>query len=110
MDELIKSAHSSGLPDNFRVMLIESLEEIRHAILEYRLRGAAGLRRAMESGLGGILRFSHEVPEDDSGNPEPIIERFLFLLNRLDSIASVALKLKQVAGPIAKFVFPGSSE
>ena len=110
VDELIKSAHSSGLPDNFRVMLIESLEEIRRAILEYRLRGAAGLRRAMESGLGGILRFSHEVPEDDSGNPEPIIERFLFLLNRLDSIASAALKLKQVAGPIAKFVLPGSSE
>jgi hypothetical protein len=64
----------------------------------------------MESGLRGILRFSHEVPEDDSGNPEAIIEKFLFLLNRLDSIASAALKLKQIAGPIAKFVLPGSSE
>ena len=42
--ELTEAVLDSGLPQDFKTMLFESLEEIRRAILEYRLRGAAGLR------------------------------------------------------------------
>ena len=108
--ELTEAVLNSGLPEDFRMMLFESLEEIRRAILEYRLRGAEGLREAMERGVGAVLRFSSAVEDNAECKPEPVVGKFLLFLRKLDSVASVALKLRELAGPVAKLMLPGSVE
>lgn len=110
LQELIENVHDSALSDDFRIMLIESLEEIRRAILEYRLRGAAGLREAMERGVGGILRFRSEIAEINDVESDSVVQKWFALLSKLDSMASAALKVRQLVSPLTNLVLPGSTE
>jgi hypothetical protein len=57
VDELFEQVMNSDIDEFLKTFLLERLEQIRHAILYYRLNGAKGLKDALEKIAGAIFIF-----------------------------------------------------
>ena len=104
---LLETVIAADIDDGLKEALVRALEDIRRAILEYRIRGADGLRTALEGGIGAVARYRDEIAAIK--NPEETgISGVMQLMRRLDVIVSTGLKVKQLAGPIISFLqLPG---
>ena len=59
VEALISEVLSSEFQYELRIFLIERLEEIRRAIIYYRVNGTKGLRRALETTIGASYLWVH---------------------------------------------------
>lgn len=105
VSELLEMVMASDLPDSLRIVLVENLEAVRRAILEYRLRGAEGLRRALETAIGSLIRHSEEMKKYKE---KPSVKRYIEILGRLNEVVAVGLKTRELLAPVVKyFLSPG---
>lgn len=60
---------SNDIEYELRVFLVERLEEIKRALLYYRINGTKGLRKALESTIGAMYLFNNSnIQEEDEKN------------------------------------------
>lgn len=97
VDELFALIHEADLPPSLKRSVLELLKLIRDSISAYRIRGAKALKVALHAGLGELMR-NHESVKQKKG--VPVIDRFLALLLRLDSIVTKAEKMGPLLGPV----------
>jgi len=108
VESLISRIVDMSLPQEFKTILIDGLEEIRRAIILYRLLGAAGLKRAFESNLVMAARFRDQIENMPGSEDNRDVGRDFFkILSALDSILAAALKGKQLAGTVFKMLGAG---
>lgn len=66
----------------------------------YRIRGAKGLKEALQGTIGSVLVNQDELKASRESNPE-VLKRLGELIDKLDSFTARALKLKKMlAHPI----------
>ena len=106
---LLEKVLQSDLPDELKTVLIESLEDIRGAILEYRIRGADGLRRVLESSVGAVLRQREQTQRIHEEKELKVIFDFLGILRELDKLVAVSLKAKELVAPVVNYFLPSGS-
>lgn len=97
IDNVLKTVLESNLNPTLKTVLTENLENIRRAIIEYRIRGSEGLLRALEASIGALLRHQNEFKQNKESDS---VSRFLKLLMTLDRIIGIALKAKQLFGGV----------
>jgi hypothetical protein len=108
VEALASDVLNAELPGDLRELIIERLEEIRRALLVYRLNGASGLKRTVDESVGVIFRHREEILPQAK---QPLVSRFFGLLRKADSVASFALKVKELCGPmIGKMIGSGDSD
>lgn len=100
-EALRKIVLESDLDERLRAVLVENIESFRHAILQYRIRGAEGLLRAVELSIGALVRWRDEFKQ--RGECEAVRGFWTFLL-KIDRIAGTALKVKQLLGGVANYL------
>lgn len=108
--ELLERVLVAEIPDDIKAFLVDALEDIRRALVGYRINGAEGLKTALATSLGAAFRFSDAMRE---AQEEPIIQvytRFFDFLLKLDSIVAHGLKLKPLAAGISKLISLGSPD
>jgi hypothetical protein len=97
VEALTAEVLESSLPPALRQLILEKLEVIRSAIIWYRVRGADGLRVALESSVGALVLNRASAP--DKSKVEELTT-FVSLLNSLGELASKALGYYQLAKPV----------
>src|SRR5690606_37844735 len=106
VSSLLEKVLASEVPDELKVILSEGLEVVRRALLEYRLRGADGLRRALETVIGSLIRHSAEVKKNQG---KKTVREYLEFLARLNDVVALSLKTKQLLAPVVNY-FIGSGD
>ncbi len=94
-EALFESVYVSSLPDGLRLSLLEDVERLRNSIAMYRIKGAKGLKEALQGTIGAVVANQEELKETSEQNPD-VIKRLGELIDKLDSFTSRALKLKKM--------------
>jgi len=103
VESLIEKITLSDLLPETKLLFLKNLENIRLAILEYRINGSVGLSQSLDLSLGSILRNKDKI--DQVGDQEifPAFFRIMFKINQLVTYANNA---KQLLEPIVKHFLP----
>lgn len=102
-EELFETLYKSKLPETLRLSLLEEVERIRNAIQLYKIKGAKGLKEALQGALGAVVS-NHEELKEASKTDKDVIKRLGELIEKLDSFASKALKIKKALTSPVKFM------
>lgn len=108
-DELYESLYGSTLPSILRLTLLEEVQRIRNAISLYQIKGAKGLKEALQGAIGAVVANQEELKTAKTENDD-VIQRLGSLLDKMDSFASKALKVhKVIKSPIGFLIEKFSS-
>ncbi len=102
-EELYDSLYKSSLPDTLRLSLLEEVERVRHAISMFKIKGAKGLKEALQGTIGAVVTNQEELQKASEDNPD-VINRIGELIDKLDSFTSRALKLKRMLTKPIRFL------
>ena len=94
----------SGLDTSLKTILLDGLEAIRKAILDYRVTGADGIRQAVDSNIGGVARHIQEFREVSDNKDKEVVDAVLRLVNVVNKTVTVALKLKALGEGVTEFL------
>lgn len=110
VEGLIHDVIESALGDEIKHVIVDGLNAVRNAILQYRVRGLEGIRQALAMNLDLLVRYQHEFVDMGQRDHDGIWPRWSALFARLDSLVSAGLKIRQLAQPAMKVLMPGDSE
>lgn len=99
VETILHQVIDSDLPKELRFIIIDNLEGIRKAILDYQLLGAEGLKRELKYNIGSFYLHSKEFEkEKDNGK----IKKYFSLVMHLFNIVKFAYNNKNLLAPIGK--------
>ena len=105
VNALLAKVVDSELPGEVTDILIDNLENIRRAILTYRIRGATALKHALERGIGSLFFHQATLREEyESNQGKVIFSDFFNVIDRLKNLVSFALQTKKLVGPVVKML------
>ncbi|MFD2168387.1 hypothetical protein ACFSJY_19190 [Thalassotalea euphylliae] len=95
-DELFTALYSSSLPSALRLALLEEVQRIRNAISLYQIKGAKGLKEALQGAIGALVANQEELKNATDSDDDDVIKRLGNLLDKMDSFTSKALKIHKI--------------
>jgi len=96
VEELSERIIASSLDPSLKAVLLDGLEAMRRAILDYRIAGADGIRQAVDSNIGAVVRHFQDIMEVPDDEDKDLVNEFLGLINAMNKKVTVALKLKEL--------------
>ena len=108
-ESLFNAVYSSSLPDTLRLSLLEEVERLRSAIAMYKIKGAKGLKEALQGTIGSVVANQEELKSSSDNNPE-VLQRLGELIDKLDSFTARALKLKKMLTKPIRFLLEKASD
>ncbi len=102
VEALITKVVSSSLPTVLKSMIIDNLEKIRRAIIDYGLTGVAGISEVVDVSFGSTLRLHDEVKEAIDAAPEnkEIFAGFFKIVGNLSTLTTFASTSYKLVAPI----------
>lgn len=94
VNELYEQTRQSSMPDKLKLALLEELERVKHAIALYSIKGAKGIKESLQSLLGMAITNHDELTTVDE---KEVLTKVGSLIDKIDSISSMALKVKAVS-------------
>jgi len=94
-EALFEAVFNSSLPGVLRLSLLEEVERLRNSISMYRIKGAKGLKDALQGTIGAVVANQEELKYAEGQNPD-VLQRLGELIDKLDSFTARALKLKKM--------------
>jgi hypothetical protein len=104
IEELVKEILGSELDATFREFVLEQLEKIRSAILEYRLRGPAALREALESTTGAIFLNRALIKKEAVKEGGTVWKQFERVISTTHTLIVTIAKFHQLAEPLIRLL------
>lgn len=95
IEELFEAVFNSSLPDLLRLTLLEEIERLRNSITLYKIKGARGLKQALQATIGAVVANQEELKCSTKNNLD-VLTRLGELIDKLDSFTSRALKLQKI--------------
>ena len=83
-------------PEDLKVDLVDHLEDMNSAIIDYRLFGVESLKKTVDSNLGLIVRRYDEMRDLENSEGGAFISDFIGFIARLSVIFSVSIKCKEL--------------
>jgi hypothetical protein len=90
VETLINKILKGNISNELKEIFVENLENIRRAILAYKINGSEGLRRAFESSLGSIIHNRELVKKEENKEISSVFFDIIDKLNKLFSFAKSA--------------------
>ncbi len=101
VNELLSMIIKSNLPEEIKSFLIDNLENIRRAIITYRIRGALSLKYVLESNIGSFYFHREQIDKViKSGDGATIFPVFFRVVDKLNKLVSFAINTKKLASPM----------
>ncbi len=95
VESLFEELNNSSIDDVSKLLLLEEIERIRHALANYRIKGAKGVKEALQATLGSVMVNKEQLKPLAKNSPETL-DRLVKLLDKLDAFSSKAIKLHKV--------------
>lgn len=111
-ESLIEQVIESDLPKYLKNRLVEVLEELRFAIITYRLHGIKALRKATENMTGILVNNKAEIKEtiESSEKSKKTIFDIATFISKTNDIVGLAIKLKELAEPVIQWLLPPGTQ
>ena len=103
VEALIEKIVESDFSPHVKNIFLTNLENIRLAILEYRINGSAGLSRALDTSLGSIFRNRDEIVKAEDREIFPTFFKLMFKINELVTYSQNA---RQLLEPVVSYFLP----
>jgi hypothetical protein len=97
IDDILKL----DIEPTLRAVILDHLESIRRAIVEYRIRGTKGLRQALDSGIGSLLRHRDELKKSDN---QTLVSRLTSLFGKIDRYVALATTARKLYGHVTELL------
>jgi hypothetical protein len=102
---MIADILNSSIDERLKAVIIDHLESIRRALIEYRIRGSEGLRRALDSGIGTLIRHQEEMRKPENAS---ILSKLLSVFKKIDSYVEVGITAKRLFSNVTELLqLPG---
>ena len=103
-NELFTLLEKSNIDDIAKLLLLEEIERIRSSISRYKIRGAKGVKEALQATLGAVVVNKEELEVIAKDNPD-VLNKLGDLLDKLDTFSAKALKIhKALSKPVSFFL------
>ncbi|HHF3081608.1 TPA: hypothetical protein ACPJ03_004532 [Vibrio diabolicus] len=109
IEALFDTVYSSNLPDALRLALLEEVERLRNAISMYKIKGAKGLKDALQGTIGAVVANQEELRNAADENQD-VLKRLGELIDKMDSFTARALKLKTIASKPIRYLLKSVTE
>lgn len=109
VEELFETVSNSNIDPTLRLVLLEELEKIRSSIAMFRIKGAKGIKEALQSTLGAVYANQEKITDLKKSEPG-MLKKLSKLLDKIDSFTAAALRIKKILGPIIGFLGNGNTE
>lgn len=103
LNTLIENVAASGIGSALRKALLEALESARIAISLYRVYGAKGLRKNLQSLFGFVYTERAALKQESKTNAD-VLERLGKWIDKIDTVSSKALKVQKALTKPARFL------
>ncbi|GAB2956095.1 hypothetical protein [Aquaspirillum soli] len=109
IDALFNTVYSSNLADTLRLALLEEVERLRNAISMYKIKGAKGLKDALQGTIGAVVANQEEIRNAANENQD-VLKRLGELIDKMDSFTARALKLKTIVSKPIRYLLSSVTE
>jgi hypothetical protein len=96
VDSLFNDVAKASIDAELRRVLLVCLESFRRALVDYRIRGATGLRDAATKTIGELLLVSDKV----DAQTRPLIRRVWGVARKSVELTATAVKFKELADSV----------
>lgn len=96
-DKLRLEIDNAELPATLKWMLLEQNEKVKRSITAYPVKGAKGLKESSNCMLGTVVSMNERLNRMDD---KLLLKNIGELIKFLDQVASSALRIKPIPGPI----------
>ena len=97
IEELTNRVLLSDLNADLKWILINGLQSVRQAIVEYRVSGAAGISQELDRSIGSLVRHRHKFKDFPNGDEKEVISAFWNVMGKVDEVVSTALRVAPLA-------------
>jgi hypothetical protein len=101
IDELFNKVADGSLDPILREVILDLLEAIRRSIVEYKIRGACGIREELAYFIGRVVQNSELFKANNSAEE---VSSLWKIFARADNMTTVALNVAQIGQHILKFL------
>ena len=102
VEALVNKVVDADIDVNIKSVLLEGLEAVRQAILNYRIFGAEGIRNAVDRNVGSYARHKEEFERASENKGKEVIYDYKRFINEVNAIISTMLKFRQLTEPAAQ--------
>jgi hypothetical protein len=99
--QLCESVLNTELPKQLKIIILNNLENIRKSIIDLKIQGIEGIKKAMEASVGSLILNNETVKESKEG--VSIVEKILLIIGKLDQVVRYGKKTKELVAPIIKY-------
>jgi hypothetical protein len=96
ISELLELVTITEMNEKLKAFLVEHLEKIQQAVRYYRIKGAKGLKDALERIMGAVIIYAKENPAQKT--PEKVQSKLLSVMGLLVKIVAFANDFKELTG------------
>ena len=101
IEELSEKIIKKNIPPKLKDLILNNLENIRRALIVYRINGIDGLEREFERTIGSLVLHHSEINniEAEEQDKNPVTDVFE-LMEKIHKVISIAKSTKELAAPI----------
>ncbi len=103
IEDLFEAVSDSTFPDALKLSLLEEVERLRHSVRMYTIKGAKGLKQALQATIGTVVTSHEELKAASRGNGDVLL-RLGALIDKLDSFTARALKVQKLLSKPISFL------
>jgi hypothetical protein len=93
----------SEINDFLKSVFLEKLEEIRLALINYKVHGIKGLRRPLESSVGALILYQEDIKLQDVSSKD-FWEELMKFLTKVNTLVSLGNNIPLLGGKIVEFI------
>ncbi len=97
VEAMIDDVDKADIVSTLKAVILDHLESIRRAVVEYKIRGTQGLRQALDSGIGSLLRQRDELKKTEN---QHVVTRLMNLFGKIDSYVGVGIAAQKLFGRV----------
>ena len=109
IEALINDVLGSELGEEIKRVIVDGLEAVRQAVMQYRVLGLEGLRGALDRNIGIIARYGKDLDAANNKNERQIMSKWWSVLEKLDMVVSAGFNVQQLAQPAIAQLMLGSA-
>jgi hypothetical protein len=93
----------SEINDFLKSVFLEKLQEIRLALINYKVHGINGLRRSLESSAGALILYQEDIKIQDASSRD-LWEELMKLLTKVNTLVSLGNNVPLLVGKTVEFI------
>lgn len=105
LDDLLNQCLDSEMSAELKALFAKNLEELRHALIQYRIGGEQGLKDALDQVAGSILRHNGEI-KSEFESAEEFLDKSLGIMGKIEQVVASAQNLAAIASPVTNCLLP----